>query len=613
MFRLNVGFLILILSASLMAATAAEDFARYKNYSKSLGNQALQEMQRFNPEKVIENYQSSPDETSYYKGVESEKDELSAHAMATLNQDKNHREIYGKLWSQPKFEISKDSDAVLHGKLIEEESFNITHGISNEKVQCHAIPSDCKPSYHQETCQSGGHFPIQRCTKERHISFNRDLVSQTIGLTFNVQGSARPYSASISVNLFTGAVIGVSGSVSAPIQLPHACHELVVVSKSIDVTQSKKGHGWIRSIGIGQVASCANAGIMTINFMSDSSRTLTVSMVLEVKANSEPFNLKEVWEQHCDGMGAGAACQIIDQEKCTQGPETRVIEGLPFTRDCWASEAQYSCKSPSVNSCDALKSKGCQPLQSKCIQMLGSVCTQYEQVYQCPDKSCQPQVVCAKDIFCADGNCTEHVSSESDEFAKSASQLAVAGAVGQEYSQAPVNMFAGKSVKCDVIPGDFLNCCSEKGWGKKLNLAHCSSDEKELGQAKKKYLAHYIGKYCDEKDPILGICLKWKNSYCVFSNKMARIIQEEGRLTQLNPQALGSAKEPSCIGLTLEELQHLDMSRINFINPIYPFQNDEGRPEVEAGIAGDIQKPKLDSQETLERVNKQYQAKVGGA
>ena len=87
---------------------------------------------------------------------------------------------------------------------------------------------------------------------------------------------------------------------------------------------------------------------------------------------------------------------------------------------------------------------------------------------------------------------------------------------------------------------------------------------------------------------------------------MARIIQEEGRLKQLNGGALGTAKHPNCGGLSIAELQSLDMARIEFLKPEYPFNGGEHLEE-----AGIVVPPPVTSN-INDEVIRRVQKKVGG-
>ena len=72
-------------------------------------------------------------------------------------------------------------------------------------------------------------------------------------------------------------------------------------------------------------------------------------------------------------------------------------------------------------------------------------------------------------------------------------------------------------------------------------------------------LCVHAGSYCSSK--FLGTCLTKKESYCCFNSRLARIVNQQGR-AQLG-RGYGDAKSPDCSGITVEELQRLDFSRMD--------------------------------------------------
>ena len=63
-------------------------------------------------------------------------------------------------------------------------------------------------------------------------------------------------------------------------------------------------------------------------------------------------------------------------------------------------------------------------------------------------------------------------------------------------------------------------------------------------------------------------CTRKKRSYCVYDNKLAKIIQEQGSIQQLGKR-LGSAKNPNCAAITPEELGQINFEYIDF-KEFYP-------------------------------------------
>lgn len=87
----------------------------------------------------------------------------------------------------------------------------------------------------------------------------------------------------------------------------------------------------------------------------------------------------------------------------------------------------------------------------------------------------------------------------------------------------------------------------------------CEEREFELGAKRELKLCTHMGSYCANK--VLGSCIEKRESYCCFSSPLSRIIQE-----QVRPQLAmtwGSAENPSCTGLTLDQIGRIDWSTVN--------------------------------------------------
>lgn len=87
----------------------------------------------------------------------------------------------------------------------------------------------------------------------------------------------------------------------------------------------------------------------------------------------------------------------------------------------------------------------------------------------------------------------------------------------------------------------------------------CTDDEAELAMKKTLLSVHHLGNYCAQK--VFGICVEKRESYCTFNSPLARILNE-----QLRPQlgrGWGSASNPDCRGITVGELQRVDMTRVD--------------------------------------------------
>ncbi|WP_328986278.1 conjugal transfer mating pair stabilization protein TraN [Thiorhodovibrio winogradskyi] len=87
----------------------------------------------------------------------------------------------------------------------------------------------------------------------------------------------------------------------------------------------------------------------------------------------------------------------------------------------------------------------------------------------------------------------------------------------------------------------------------------CEQHEFELGAKRQLRSCHYVGSYC--KSDILGLCIEKRKSYCCFNSPLARIINEQARAQ--SGHGWGSAKNPDCSRLSLQEMERLDWERID--------------------------------------------------
>lgn len=267
------------------------------------------------------------------------------------------------------------------------------------------------------------------------------------------------------------------------------------------------------------------------------------------------------WTNNCNELEQKADqghCHYISKV-CTQGPQTRTINGLPVTQDCWEETYTYNCEHPSKNDCGPLRAKGCVQIASTCKQKVGNACALYQQTYQCKGGTkTTHSITGGKTPFCLDGNCRDQGWEVNDEMMSTLAQLSILKELQGQFKEG--SFFKGEDNRCSKQILSFKDCCgSGKGWGKDIGLAHCSSQEKLLNQRRKKGLCYFVGTYCAKK--VLGQCITKKSTYCCFSSKLLKAFHEQGR-----PQigmGWGKAKHPLCRGFTIEEIQKIDFSKLD--------------------------------------------------
>ncbi|GLO64183.1 hypothetical protein MACH09_46910 [Vibrio sp. MACH09] len=278
-------------------------------------------------------------------------------------------------------------------------------------------------------------------------------------------------------------------------------------------------------------------------------------------------------------------CKPIS-EVCVEPKETRTINGIPTTLDCWKYEVIHKCDLP--DNCEQYAE--CQESKRECSLKQNGVCIEEEITKKCSTKSCQTvNLNCGKQSFCLDGDCYSETPKLNDEFDEAAAALAALGEAAKGLGDPP-KIFTGKPLKCNKQALGFSNCCKDGGWGGDIGLASCNEEEKALGRAKEKGLTIYVGEYCAEK--VLGSCIRKKRSYCSYASKLGKIIQEQGAIAQLG-KSLGSAKSPTCDPLTPEELSQIRFDRIDFTEFYPDIQSNINLPDpnviqqrIQAAVGG---------------------------
>lgn len=143
-----------------------------------------------------------------------------------------------------------------------------------------------------------------------------------------------------------------------------------------------------------------------------------------------------------------------------------------------------------------------------------------------------------------------------------------------------IKIFTGNPRHCRKAALGYNNCCADSGWGQSIGISGCDNEEKELGAAKEKGLTVNVGEYCSKK--VLGVCVQKKRSYCVFSSKLAKIIQSQGRNQPLGI-GFGSAKDPDCRGLLFDEFGRINFDTIDF-SEFYGYLNQQIASSAEIEI-----------------------------
>lgn len=293
----------------------------------------------------------------------------------------------------------------------------------------------------------------------------------------------------------------------------------------------------------------------------------------------------------CAEMAADAMCTAAGAgEVCSEGPETRIIDGVAVTQACWAWKRDFTCNVMSAgNDCGDLDAnRQCTFLREDCLDdPQQGACKVKEKVYRCPTPdtptSNAPQYICGDDVYCINGDCEPITREASTEFKDALVALHAIDDASKGFDPNNLTVFSGTRDTCHKPVFGLINCCAGKVSGALtvaaggaalaggpvaiaalatpfLALFACSQDEMKLDIKDRMGFCHKVGTWCSSS--FLGICKTKKTAYCCFESKLSRVLQEQGRV-QLN-KPWGKPKNEQCKGFSIAEFQRLDLSKMDF-------------------------------------------------
>lgn len=280
------------------------------------------------------------------------------------------------------------------------------------------------------------------------------------------------------------------------------------------------------------------------------------------------------------------AC-VDEKLRCLDSKKKRIINKIPLERDCWKYEYIKSCnKIPSKQDCNKIPLENFNLKQEKCLTVTKingrdfclNMKKTFSRLYNVTQEVDKSEIIMDPDnkdairdllceAFCLDGDCSsafKAVGEPNDELASAVAQLEMLSNIkrGMIDSNIPSFNIFGATVKHCHNKKFHSNCCAESGWVLDANLAECPVEAKELSIEKQKSRCEFVGEYCAKKEKLTNICIRETKSYCCFPTVLAKIIHRAAR-NQLG-KSLGNAEDPKCGGLTLDEIERIDFSQVDF-------------------------------------------------
>jgi conjugal transfer mating pair stabilization protein TraN len=558
-------FISLFIAIFLMSNAYSDDIQSIVNQtlaqSDSLKKDSYAHIKNFDPNAVFDKFTTNPAQTQYYGGVtQSDTTKLNQDAMNAPSSTDAGGTVSNSLNQHPKFVVSNEDPDIKHAELIQSDANNIVHGVTDRYVDCKSSET-CNTTYQKQICEEAPQSIAQSCKNTLNIDIIPHETTTHYTLLVHLTTSDHSYSG-INIDAVTGRITFIGPrdtSFRLDGRLPS---NINCGGLQGSVTQFDAHNRGTRLDNI-SFPSCGGMAL-AFHLSGPKKNTINLDMKIDIASKVITYDVKDRWIDNCAGLLHEPSCNF-KTKICDIPKETKVIQGIPVTRDCWQESFTYICHGGSgEGNCKALQSQGCEQIDSVCKESKVHECSLYQQTYQCPIQSCSTSanIVCGDGKnYCLDGNCVDHNYTPSKDFAKGISTLSATADASKQLDPSSITIFAGHSSECSEIPMGFSNCCTEKGWGQDGGLANCSLQEKKLHESREKKVVVKVGRYCSGSGPFP--CIEHSQVFCVFNSKLARIIQQQGRMGQLGI-TFGSAKHPNCLGITPDQLQSIDLEKIDF-------------------------------------------------
>jgi len=540
----------------------------------------------------IENKKKEAGPHPFSQGVSKEStlsaEELKGRAQHLSAKDPASQMIFESSDARSQFKMDPQQDPLLAGaEMITENALEVIGGKGTKVTRVQQNTQDETLS-----CEEAGDDSLEKCSRELVVKIIKFKVKKEWKGNFylsrcsNAERGGHYLPCAALRNALFEARRVVSGFVKrrAPGDVAAALNITAAYKACVqEVAQNKRRNCHECTVSLTPLNFIPQAGIITLLTNPQNSKKLHMDSDywhtynsgryeyrchprIKIEYEEESYKvLPDEWSSNCARLEERVDTGLCtyDSKVCTQGRQTRLIQGIAITRDCWEETYTYSCSHPAKNDCGPLRARGCTQISSACKQQVGNVCVLYSQTYQCKGTTTNTETISggqAQSPFCLDGNCRDQGFEANNEMMSTLAQLTL---LKEMEGQIQNNfIFKGADDRCSKCAVSFKDCCgSGKGWGTSIGLADCSGEERALKKKRTEGLCHYVGTYCAEKIPLIGTCIKKKSTFCCFGSKLLKAFHEQGR-AQIN-LGWGDAEAPLCRGFTISEIQRIDFSKLD--------------------------------------------------
>jgi len=555
---------------------------------------------------------------------------IEDEARLQVNQNDTGSFVTESAVSRPQFQFDRETDPLLtRANAIQDDPESVAGSIEAEFSACQSSTITTPPEYSEEVCTEWRETELRNCTETLQLTCNRPVECDAGGIQIASLRSDMRWDYTYPT-LTLGTNAGNIWSGYCTLFDRRTTFDIEDINKVKEFTLIQAGFDdWIRITVNGNVVrvgpfggdrlevipspifgglvsySASMWGGCELSTVWNQSLNINIKPYLQTGSNTIDMRVivagtgqgwmkfratqycdcdwSESWHSTCGGLEGELANGLCAQptRTCTQPAETRIINGMSAYRDCWAFENTYECAAPSTTEedyCGELRDRGCSQISSQCTGTLNNgLCESYEQTYQCETSPGTATEImdCGGQTMCMEGGCFDTAYEPSNDLGQAAASLGAINEAGDDFDVDLNEIFKGDDLRCSKAILGFSNCCKIDGWGQDIGLDQCSTNEQRLALSRKGGLCHYVGSYCSNRN-LFG-CTSRKETHCCFKSKLARIIHEQGRV-QLGMN-WGSSEAPNCTGISIEQLQSLDFSQIDFSEFYADAMGDANSPD----------------------------------
>ena len=597
------GLLLTCLSASVLAASMDASNQEGINAGKSADGTTSAD-----PNGYFDNYSSDAPQRGYYSGPTQTSSNIDVKGQTELSESDLGQTARESYVNNPADKLSYDSDMMKYSDEIRENANAIT-GVNGS--QCVAQELN-KTTYTTHSCEMA--TPLsQSCTRKATIVTTgsreeyatqlvlnaRDVTGKKLDNWWMQYDFVVPEDGAITSGtwefLYPKAPGYHGDRLDYSIQaFGQTIRTKINYSGTLSIPAQKVTQGQVISVLFryntdGHYESGRDG---TMNSLANGTQVLRITLPMQAVRDTVTAGIE--WTDSCPA-DMGDAVKMSEVCSDPGGTRSVTVGGQAYSvySDCWGYTTQWNVFEDDTNTCQAyIDDPNCSEGTRTCTQKIGNLCVYSKLTYQCAHTVKSTGYVCGSEFYCSDGSCSAMQAGQNQNFEMAVSQLAALAAAGKDFAGMDpysVTAFTGKAMACRKSAAGFSNCCKSGGWGQSAGLAHCNTEEKEIGTGKEKKLVVKVGSYCSKK--VLGVCLQQKEGYCVFDSKLARIVQEQGRRDQLGI-SFGSGESPDCRGIKVAELQGIKFDHIDFSDFYDDLNSNIKLPDQDAlnqRITSDIQ------------------------